>query len=186
MGFSGQGRGAGAYVTFQNVDLVQSIMGEIEDGLRRESNRELRQAAKEIAKDVLIPQLKRSARSSPMKIAKAFAATAVPKADRVVMVQIGGRAPDLIGFKRGVGEKKANGKTMRHSVRSATSRNYAASMAWGSEYGPFPNAAVNNYGQPRRESGYWVQQGITNAIPEATKRYVKYLNHLIETRSRYR
>jgi hypothetical protein len=77
--------------------------------------------------------------------------------------------------------------TRTRSGRDATSRNYRTSMAWGSEYGPFPEADVNNYGVPRRApAGYWVTPGITNAIPSVTSEYEEYLNQLITTRSRYR
>lgn len=184
--FAGSNRGgAGVFVTFQNAELVSDILNEIEDGLKSQTNREMRQAAKEIARDVVIPQLKRSARSSPMKIARAFAETARPKADRIVTVQIGGVNPPLEGFRRGRGVKRA--KSLTTTGRDATSRNYRTSMAWGSEYGPFPGARVNNYGQPRREpGGYWVTQGIASSIPEATRRYEAHLSELVSTRSRYR
>jgi hypothetical protein len=178
----------GVTVTFQNLQLIRDIMAEIEDGLRKEANAELRAASKKIAKDIVIPQLKRAARSSPMKIAKAFADTAVARSDRVVMVQVGGRQPAISGFTRGVSKKKAEagGKKTR-SGRLATSQNYAASMAWGSNYGPYPGADVNNYGQPRRDpGGYWINQGIDSSIPAAVKEYEKALNKIIDKYSRYR
>jgi len=182
------GHGAGVNVTFQNLQLIRDIMSEVEDGLRKEANKELRDASQKIAKDILIPQLKRAARSSPMKIAKAFADTAQPRKDRVVMVQVGGRNPAISGFKRGFGEGKATkaGKKTK-SGRLATSSNYAASMAWGSNYGPYPGAAVNNYGLPRRDpQGYWINQGIDSSIPAAVKEYEKALNLIIDKYSRYR
>lgn len=171
-------------MSFQNVELVRDILDDIEDGLKYETNRELRQESKAIAQQVVIPQLKRAARSSRAPLARAFAETARAKADRVIVVQIGGVNPPLSGFKRGRGEKRATSKT--HTGRDATSKNYRTSMAWGSEFGPFPWHDVNNYGVPRNEAGYWVHQGITNAIPDAVRRYDAYLQNLILTRSRYR
>jgi hypothetical protein len=183
-GTSGQSRGSGGVsVSFQNAQLVRDILSEVEDTLKRETNSELRQAAKDIARKVVIPQLQRSARSSPMKIAPAMAATARPKADRVVTVQIGGVNPALSGFKRGVG---VNAAASRHTGRAKSSRNYRTTLAWGSEFGPFPGADVNHYAQPRRAGGYWVHQGITNSIPDATKRYEKLLEEIIRTKSRFR
>jgi hypothetical protein len=183
--FSGRGRGSGAYVTWQNAQLVSDILNEIEDGLKYETNRELRQKSKDIATRILIPQLKRAARSSPAPLARAFAETARAKADRVIVVQIGGVNPPLQGFRRGRGVVRATTRT--RSGRDATSRNYRTSMAWGSEYGPFPGADVNNYAVPRRDPvGYWVSPGITNSIPAVTAEYEAFLEQLVTTRSRYR
>lgn len=183
--FSGRGRGSGGYVTWQNARLVSDILNEIEDGLKYETNRELRQKSKDIAARILIPQLKRAARSSRAPLARAFAETARAKADRVIVVQIGGVNPPLEGFRRGRGVERATTRT--RSGRDATSRNYRTSMAWGSEYGPFPGADVNNYGVPRQDpAGYWVSPGITNAIPAVTAEYEQFLENLIVTRSRYR
>jgi hypothetical protein len=183
--FAGRGRGSGAYVTWQNVDLIKAILGEIEDGLKYETNRELRQKTKDIATRIVIPQLKRAARSSRAPLARAFAETARAKADRVIVVQIGGVNPPLENFRRGRGVERATTKT--RSGRDATSRNYRTSMAWGSEYGPFPGADVNNYGVPRLTgAGYWVTPGITNAIPGALKEYNAYLEQLLTTRGRNR
>ncbi len=193
LGLSKTGRKSGVAVTFQNGALVTAIMGEIEDGLKKEAARELRDASQDIARQVLIPQLKRSARSSPMKIARAFAETAVARRDRIVLVQIGGSAPALSGFKRGVGKKKIQAKQAAGlggrtaSGRDATSANYAASMAWGSEYGPWPWTDVNNYGQRRREpEGYWVTKAVASAMPEATRRYSKAIEAMLVRYGKYR
>lgn len=44
--FGMPGRGSGGFnVVFQNADVVKRIMGDIEDGMRKESNKELRDAA---------------------------------------------------------------------------------------------------------------------------------------------
>lgn len=181
-GFSAQPRrSGGAYVTFQNAEAVQRILGDIEDGLKVQTNRDLRAESKKIAAEVVIPQLKRAARSSQAPLARPFAETARPKSDRIITVQVGGVNPPLSGFKS---RKRATGKTS--SGRDNTAKNYRTSMAWGSEYGPFPSANVNNYGVPRSASGYWVTPGVTNAIPETKRRYETFLEHLIVTRSRYR
>lgn len=180
-----QGRSSGAYVTWQNAGLIHAILDQIEDGLKYETNREIRQKSKEIATRIVIPQLKRAARSSPAPLARAFAETARARADRIIVVQVGGVNPPLEGFRRGRGVERATTRT--RSGRDATSRNYRTSMAWGSEYGPFPGADVNNYGVERREpAGYWVTPGITNAIPAVVKEYEDYLRELLRTRGKYR
>lgn len=184
--FGGSFRGSGGmYVTWQNGERVGAIMAEIEDGLKYQANKDLRQAAKAIARDVVIPQLKRAARSSPVPIARAMAETARPKADRIVTVQIGGVNPPLSGFKRGVGSKRA-GKPKGGRLYGPTSRDYRTTLAWGSEFGPFPGAKVNHYKVSRREGGYWVHQGTQNAIPEAVRIYSDFLEELFLTRSRHR
>lgn len=180
-------------VEFQGAAFLKAYMAEIEDGFRKETNTELRDASMDIAAKVVIPQLKRSARSSPMKIARAFADTAQVKRDRIVMVQIGGRLPALSGFKRGVGKKKAIARQqagtggMTASGRDATSAGYAASMAWGSEYGPWPWTDHNTYGQPRREpEGYWITKGITSALPAAAAQYTAACQRIMNKFGKYR
>jgi hypothetical protein len=186
LNLAGQSRRTGVSVTFQNAERVQHIMGEIEAGLKSEANRFIRDASQDIARDVLIPQLKRTARSSPMKMARAFAETAKPRRDRIVMVQIGGSTPALRGIKRGIGGKKVGTRKTRGG-RSATTQTIVAGLAWGSEYGPYPGAERNTYGQPRRDpEGYWVTQAVANALPEAQKRYSVAFEKMITTYSRYR
>jgi hypothetical protein len=191
----GSRNGGGTTVNFQNAALVNQILQEVEDTLRKTANGEMRAGAKDIASTIVIPQLKRSARSSPIKIARAMAETARPKSDRVVMVQIGGVNPPLEGFKRGVGSKRSKGSTS--TGRDRSSRTYRTTLAWGSEFGPWPGgravkkdgsrgAPVNHYRVPRNSGGYWVIPGITSAIPAATRSYAQLIESVITRFSRYR
>ena len=97
--FTQSGRDSGGFnVEFDGVAYVQMKMARIGDGLtwnrdgtdlipsRTAANRELRDAAGEIARDLLIPQMKRTARSAPVPIARAMAETARVKRDRVIAV----------------------------------------------------------------------------------------------------
>jgi hypothetical protein len=144
-------------------------------GARTAANREMRQAAKKIAQDLLIPQIKRTARSSPVKISRAMAETARAKTDRMVAVQVGAVNPPLSGFRRGVGVKRAGGRTGGRG-RDASSRTFRTTLAWGSEFGPkggrrqpsrgnnIPRGEVNHYKVPRNESGYYVLPAVENVM----------------------
>jgi hypothetical protein len=183
---SGQSRGSGGfYVTFQNVDYVRSVMAEIEDGLQKTESKNLRQAAKTIAAEVLIPALSTAAGSSGVPLAPAFADTARPKADRVVMVQVGGVNPKIRGFRAYKRAGSGKGRKSKQTVRDSTSRNYRTTLAWGSELGPFPGSKVNHYAAPR-SSGHWVRPGTQKAIPEAKARYEAAIAEIIARSSRYR
>ena len=171
--------GGGFYVTWQNIDLITSILSEVEDSLRKQETKELRASAKQIAKDVVIPALKRSAAASPVPIAPAFADTARPKSDRVVMVQIGGVNPKLSGFKSHVGTRRAKkGAGSLKGGREATSKNYRTTLAWGSELGPYPGSKHNHYAVGRSTS-WWVRAGTQEAIPGALERYEYALSKII-------
>lgn len=196
LGGAGGRSTGGVFVTFENLERVNAILEEVEDTLRKTANGAMREGAKEIANTVVIPQLKRAARSSPIRISRAMADTARAKSDRVVMVQIGGVNPALAGFRRGVGEGRAAGRTTS-TGRASTSRTWRTTLAWGSELGPWPDgraprkdgkrgAPVNHYRAPRKESGYWVQPGTQNAIPAAHKAYAALIESIITRFSRYR
>ena len=185
-GMSGRG-GGGINVTFQNAERVKEILSDIEDGMRKDANKELRDAAGEIAR-TLIPSIKAFAAMSPMPIAKAMADTARVKRDRLVSVQIGGVNPKLSGFKRGVGIVRATPRTqsMLKGGRPGTSANYRTTLAWASELGPYPGSAWNRFRVGRRESGYYVQPAIKANLRRAIKEYESALDKLIRERSRYR
>ena len=196
LGGSGGRSTGGVFVTFENLDKVNAILNEVEDALRKTANGAMREGAKDIANSIVIPQLKRAARSSPIRISRALAETARAKSDRVVMVQIGGVNPALEGFKRGVGEGRANGRKTS-TGRVSTSRTWRTTLAWGSELGPWPDgraprkdgkrgAPVNHYRAARNESGYWVQPGTQNAIPAAHKAYAVLIESIITKHSRFR
>ena len=185
-GMSGRG-GGGINVTFQNAERVKAILNDIEDGMRKDSNRELRDAAGAIAR-TLIPSIKAFAAMSPMPIAKAMADTTRVKRDRLVSVQIGGVNPKLRGFKSGVGIKRASERTMSKlkGGRPGTSRNYRTTLAWASEMGPYPGSVWNRFRVGRRESGYYVQPAIKSNMGRVIKEYESALDKLIRERSRYR
>lgn len=185
-GMPGRG-GSGINVTFQNAERVKEILSDIEDGMRKDANKELRDAAGGIARS-LIPSIKAFAAMSPMPIAKAMAETTRVKRDRLVSVQIGGVNPKLSGFKRGVGIMRATPRTqsMLKGGRPGTSANYRTTLAWASELGPYPGSAWNRFRVGRRESGYYVQPAIKANLRRAIKEYESALDKLIRERSRYR
>jgi len=201
--FTQAGRDSGGFnVEWNGVGYVQEQMGKIADGLvwndegtdlvprKTAANRELREAAKSIARDILIPQMKRTARSSPVPIARAMAETARPKSDRLIAVQVGGVNPPLSGFRRGRGVKRA-GSAQTSSGRQATSRTYRTTLAWGSEFGPKggrvlptrgnnrPGGPVNHYKVPRNERGYWVLPAVEDVRGKARDRYREALDDIV-------
>lgn len=106
------------------------------------ATRTLRQGSKEIAKDIVMPAIQAAASASPISIAPAIAATAMPLADRVVVVKLGRKNPKLSGYKRG------------------TYQGTRTSLAFGGSYGPHPkgrrtkgggtpDSPINAYGAPR-------------------------------------
>lgn len=184
--FGGPGAGSrtasGFSVSMINGVRVQELLGDIEKGMRRESNAELRNAAKEIAKS-LIPSIKAFAAMSPMPIARSMADTARAKSDRLPVVQIGGVNPSLRGFKKGVGIKRASSRTqsLLKGGRPGTSKNYRTTLAWASERGPYPGSVYNRFKVPRRESGYYVAPAINANLQRAVAEYSKAIERVITT-----
>lgn len=189
------GRGTGGFtVDWYGADGLQETLDSIASDLmafddngdylpaKRAANSEMRQAAKNIANRLLIPQMRRTARSAPVPIARAMAETARAKTDRLVAVQVGGVSPPLSGFKRGIGAKRAKGRTgggmsSKGVQRDASSRTFRTTLAWGSEFGPkggrrlpgnpgwkAPRGEVNHYKAPRNERGYWVLPAVENVM----------------------
>jgi len=198
----GRGRQAtGFEIVWQNAQEVSRRLGQIGDGLawddndnlvprRTAANREMRAAARSIAQDLLIPQMKRTARVSRTRIAPAMAETARAKSDRLIMVQVGGVNPALRGFRRGVGGKRAKGRAA--SGRDASSRTFRTTLAWGSEFGPkggrskagrtgwrAPSGPVNHYRAPRNESGYWVLPAVRDVQARAIDRFQRAIDDVI-------
>lgn len=123
-----------ASVTVRGVKEVQAFLrDQIAGKDLKPATGELRAGTKRIAADLVIPELHRAAAASGVPIAAAMAATARPRADRVVVVKIGATNPRLSGFRRGKDTK------------------YRTGMAWGSEMGG------GNYGVTRTSTGYWVR-----------------------------
>ena len=206
------GRGTGGFnVSWYGADGLQDALGGIADGLvwndkgdliprKTAANREMRQAAKRIAKDVLVPEMQRTASSAPVPIARAMAATARAKSDRLIMVQVGGVNPPLSGFRRGIGTKRralgARGRTS--GKREATSRTFRTTLAWGSEFGPkggrrkptrgsnIPGGAVNHYKVPRNERGYWALPAVENVMGRAQDLWEEALDAVVDRYVRLR
>jgi hypothetical protein len=203
--FTQSGRGSGGFnVSWYGADFLQEALADFGKELvwndkgdliprKLAANREMRQAAKDIAAEILIPQMKRTARSAPVPIARAMAETARAKSDRLIMVQVGGVNPPLSGFRRGIGTKRrAGGAAGRTSGRrEATSRTFRTTLAWGSEFGPkggrarpsrganTPSSPVNHYKVPRSERGYWVLPAVDDVHDKATARWEDAINHII-------
>lgn len=189
----GVSRGSGITYSVKNLDPVIRALNDIGDEfrsspnpeiratgiyLRRMANSEMRKAAKAIANEVLIPQIHRAARSSPHPdFARAMANTARAKSDRYVTVAVGAVNPALSGFKRGVGAKKAKGTY--GGGRDRASNNYRTTLAWGSEFGPYPGAEINHYGKPRNEAGYYVLPAVANSLPKARDRWISAIRDIL-------
>lgn len=187
-------------VEVQNAKLVRDILTNLENQMesyidsrgnvrvRSARDKFWRDESKKIAEKVVIPQLKRTARSSPTKAARAVAETARAKSDRLVVVQVGQATPALSGFK--LYRRSADGGK---GPKSDNAR-WKTSVAWGTEFGPkggartgkHANMGINYYGQPRNEAGYWVTPAIQNSIPEATRRYSELIRQLFERYGKYR
>lgn len=183
-------KGGGFAVTFYGVDALQEALDGMKNELwwsdekdnwvprRTAANREMREGAKDIAERILLPQMKRTARSAPVPIARAMAETARAKSDRMVMVQVGGVNPPLSGFKRGRGVKRAKGRKTT-TGRDATSQNYRTTLAWGSEFGPL--ASVNHYKVPRRfPQGYWVLPAVEDSWARVVEKWENVLLGVID------
>lgn len=205
------GRGSGGFnVTWYGADGVQEALGGIADGLawtdkgdliprKTAANREMREAARGIAQNLLIPMMKRTARSSPTPQARAMAETARAKSDRLIMVQVGGVNPPLSGFKRGVGtgRRKLGAAGRSRSGREATSRTFRTTLAWGSEFGPkggrhkpsrgnnIPSGPVNHYKAARNEKGYWVLPAVENVWDKAVTEWEYALDKVIDRYIRF-
>jgi hypothetical protein len=198
-GTSGRSSG-GMSLTWINGREIQKRMEQISDGLawddtgklisrKTAANREMRTAAKDIAANILIPQMKRTARTAPDKIARAMAETARPMSDRIVAVRVGGVNPPLRGFKRGVGRRRSKG--VMSTGRDSTSRNWRTTLAWGSEFGPWPGgramtksgargALVNHYRVPRNyPRGYWVLPAVDDVKVKAAARFGEAIDDVI-------
>ena len=183
---AGGPRGKGGFsMQVTGVSTIQKAMKEVEDGLRMNGNREMRAASKDMAEKILIPALAKSAQSSPMELSRRFVPTMRAKSDRVVTVTVGATLPSLSGLRRGIGSAKAGGIRGAYP-RERTTRNYATTLAWASEFGPYPGSAVNRYGVPRNKSGYWVQPAIEETIDDIRDRWMKALSSMLAKYSRFR
>ena len=203
----GRNTGGGFAVDWYGADALQETLDMISKDLlvwddngnllpaRRTANSEMRKAAKKIAQDMLIPQMKRTARSAPVPIARAMAETARAKSDRVIAVQVGAVNPPLSGFKRGIGAKRAKGRTGGR-MRDASSRTFRTTLAWGSEFGPLggrrqptrgnniPAREVNHYKVARNERGYWVLPAVENVMARAQDAWDDALNAIMDKYTR--
>lgn len=128
------------------METIQSVRG-IADALeRKETNKELRQAARSCATR-LAADLVRAADASGVPVAPRVAKSVRVKGDRVPVVSIGG--PKRVG----------TGKGHRAS---------AAAILWGSEQGP--KSEPNHFAVAPNPAGYWIAPtverfGNSDALP---------------------
>jgi hypothetical protein len=152
-------------VSVRNVKEVQAFMrDQIADRDLKPATGDLRAGTKQIALELIIPELKRAAAQSGVPIAIAMADTARAKADRVVVVKIGAANPKLSGFRRGKDTK------------------YRTGMAWGSEMGG------GKYAVSRNESGYWVRPLMTSSgvFTKVKDAYAELLGRILADYGKYR
>ena len=187
VGFSAGGPRAKGGFSMQVYGLteIQKGIAEVERGMKTQANREMRAASKDIAQKILMPELHRTAQASPMELSRRYADTMRPLSDRVVGVAVGARLPNLSGLKRGIGAAKG-GEVRGAYSRQRTTRNYATTLAWASEFGPYPGSSINRYGVPRREGGYWAQIAVDNKLDDIVDRWRKALSDMLLKYSRYR
>lgn len=168
----------GFNVTFIGLREVQFRLAELDTVFRSKANKEIRDGAGKIAERAVMPQLKAAASVAPnRRFAMRFASVMKVKRDRAVAIYTPGKTPTLSGLRRGVGEKKATRKFGQG--RLATTKNYMATLAWASEFGPYPGSSVNRYGVPRREGGYWVQPGGDKAMPRVKREWLAMVTKVL-------
>jgi hypothetical protein len=153
-------------VKVTGVREVNAVLDQIASVHLNTARKELRDGSQAIARDTLIPILKRGAAASGVPIAAAMADTARARKDRIVFVQVGAVNPKLSGFRSGRGRV-----------------NYKTTLALGSNYGP-TDPDRNHYAVPRNQSGHWVQPTV-NA--DGTYQRVKdeYRALLVDILSKY-
>lgn len=194
--------GGGVGIVWENAALVNDLLNKITQDvadadarrvIRSTASSRLRQEVKTVTDKALVPTLKMSATQSRTKIAKHMSIRS--KADRFVFVQIGSVNPTgLKGFRPYIGSKRSKGK-ITAGKRGATSRTYRTTLAWGSEFGPWPNARApkadgtrgapkNVYAVPRRQSGYWVQPGVKITMPKIRTEYQAALARVLDLYTR--
>ena len=111
------------------METLKAVRG-LEADLRKETNKELRGAARECATR-LAAQLVRAAHASGVPVAPRVAEAITVKSDRIPVVAIGGA------------KKVGSGK-----------RGQAAALVWGSEQGP--KSDPNRFAVAPNAAGYWI------------------------------
>ena len=166
-----QGSGKATHVQIEGLDEVLKSFNGLQKDLRKEANRELREAASQIATAHLMPALPGwAAAASTAPLATKVVQTARVRRDRKVAVRIGSVLPPLDSFSKGrrMKRKKEN----------------AAAVAWGSESGPdgghLPGSASggegrNFYRVPRNLSGFWIGRNLGRISPKAVDAYTTAL-----------
>ena len=121
---------------FETLKAVQAVQADLRPGV----NNELREAADDAARSILVPELVQAAASSGVPVAPRVARSIRVKRDRVPVVSIGG------------------------ATRVGATGAQAAALVWGSEQGP--KGAVNHFAVPP-SSGYWIAPAVERAGPKA-------------------
>ena len=163
----GEGNGM-ASVEIEGINECLKKFSQLEGDLRKEANRELRAAAKEIALREVMPALPGWASRAPQpRLAAAIAEGARVRSDRMISVRLGSVVPQVSGFKKS-------------RIMKRKKQNMAA-LAWGSEVGPngghTPGSksggeGTNFYAGGGRESGgKWIKPNIDEIAPKAVDHY---------------
>lgn len=121
------------------------------------ANRQMKDAARNLAEQLARTTVVPLVRSGPAAQSTAMAATVRPKTDRMPIVRIGATNPRLSGWRR-----------------SANSRRWRGSLAWGIERGQFPGSP-DYYRAPRRNSGYVIGAN----IPLITRRALPLYEEIV-------
>lgn len=158
-----------ASVSIEGVDECLKKFKQLDQSLRKEANRELRAAAKEIALKEVMPALPGWAARAPQpRLAAAIAAGARVRSDRQISVRLGSVIPKVSGFQKS--------KIMKRKKQNM------AALAWGSEVGPNKGhrddamygrgKGANFYaGEGRESGGKWIKPNINDIAPEAIDHY---------------
>lgn len=151
------------------VDGLRELTRALKGPTFKDVNRELRQAARAIATDTLLPLVRDAVAKSPAPQAHAMAATVRVHSDRVPVVVVGKVNPRFSSGFRHRGESAGSTRIRR------------GSLAAGVVYGPLGGkratpAAENYYRMPRDASGGPLGRAVQDngAIAEGgTERYLK-------------
>ena len=134
-------------------EVLSAALRKVPKEMRTEVNGPIRQAAKEVASQIVIPQLRRAAGSGPPQ-ARITAQPARPRSDRWPKVIIGGLSSNF-----------------RPPRSPGDSPRYGA-IFWGSVKG-----GSSRFGS--RQGDLWVGPAIKSAGPRAVQVHQKYLTQLL-------
>lgn len=152
-------RGPTVYVDDSDVQTLFRALGKVNADLRKDTNAQLRIAAKECATELAM-LLKINFAGAPAPQTKLVELSVRVKSDRTPVVTVGG--------------KKKVGRAYK-SRKGGTRRAAAGTLLWGVEYGDKHGRFAS-----RNEDGYWIKPTVkqfseTGAIPKYKKAVVAIL-----------